>query len=350
MKTGFLRFLVTVLCILICIGCSNNEQTAETPGDKRINERAAADLSVAGSGKEESVIAKVNGSEITEKRLNQEMNSLMVQYQNRVPPEQLQQILPTIRRQALETVINMELVMQEATGRNINPTGKEIEAEMKSIVSRFETPEQFQQHLVATGMSEEMIRSNIERGLKINAVMKANVSNIPDTSEGEVSAFYKDNPDSFKVPEEIRASHILFTLSPESSQEEKDGKRLELAGIRGRIEQGADFAKLAGAHSQCPSSKKGGDLGFFSKGKMVKPFEDAAFGLKEGEISGIVETKFGYHLIKVVDRREARIVPLEEAKEQIAAHLKSRKENEAIGEYLKKLRQKAKIQYASNTM
>ncbi|MCP4667102.1 MAG: hypothetical protein GY849_12130 [Deltaproteobacteria bacterium] len=295
------------------------------------------------------MIATVNGSEITEKLLQQEIQNVMAQYQNRVPPEQLQQMLPTIRQQALESIINRELLLQEAVGKNIAPTGGEIDAELKRLVSRFQTPEQFRQQLVAMGMSEEAVRSDIERSLTISAVMKDALSNIPDTSEGEVSVFYKDNPDSFKVPEEIRASHILFKLSPETSQNEKNSKRLELAGIRGRIEQGADFAKLAGAHSACPSSRQGGDLGFFSKGKMVKPFEDAAFGLKEGETSDIVETQFGYHLIKVVDRREPRTVNLNEVKDEIAAHLKSRKENEAMGEHLQKLRQSATIQYASNT-
>jgi len=247
----------------------------------------------------------------------------------------------------LEGTINKELLFQEAVGKNIAPSRDEIDMELKSIVSRFETHELFQQQLVASGMSEEALRSDIERSLTISAVMKAVLSGIPDTSEGEVSAFYTENPDSFKVPEEIRASHILLKLSPETSQEEKNSKRLELAGISGLIEQGADFAELASAHSECPSSRQGGDLGFFSRGKMVKPFEDVAFGLKEGEISNIVETQFGYHLIKVVDRREARTVPLDEVKDQIAAHLKSRKENEAMGEHLKKLRQSATIQYAT---
>jgi len=349
MKTQFLRLLVTVVCILICWSCSKNEQTAVTSGDQTTDESAAAGLSAAGGQEEDAMVATVNGLAITEKELQQEMQNLMAQYQNRVPPEQLQQMLPTIKQQAMESIINKELLLQEAAGKNIAPTGEQIDIELKRIVSRFETPEQFQQQLVAMGMSEEAVRSDIERSLKISAVMKGTLSSIPDTSEGEVSAFFKDNPDSFKVPVEIRASHILFKLSPETSQDEKNSKRLELAGIRGLIEQGAEFAKLARAHSECPSSQQGGDLGFFSKGKMVKPFEDAAFGLKEGEISNIVETQFGYHLIKVVDRQEARTVPLDEVKDKIAAHLKSQKENEAIGEYMQKLRQSATIQYASNT-
>jgi peptidyl-prolyl cis-trans isomerase C len=347
MKTQVLRLLVTVVSILICFSCGKHEQTSATSGDQTTNKSDTAGAFTAGSQKEDAVIATVNGSEITEKELQQETQSLLAQYQNRISPEQLKEMLPTIRQQALEGTINKELLLQEAVGKNIAPSGEEIDMELKSIVSRFETHELFQQQLVASGMSEEALRSDIERSLTISAVMKAALSGIPDTNEGEVSAFYAENPDSFKVPEEIRASHILLKLSPETSKEEKNSKRMELAGINGLIEQGADFAELASAHSECPSSQQGGDLGFFSRGKMVKPFEDAAFGLKKGEISDIVETQFGYHLIKVVDRREARTVPLDEVKDQIAAHLKSRKENEAMGEHLKKLRQSATIQYAT---
>ena len=347
MKTRFLRLLVPVVSILICCSCGNNEQTSATSGDQTTDKSATAGSFTAGSQKEDAVIATVNGSEITEKEVQQETQSLLARYQNRISPEQLKEMLPTIRQQALEGTINKELLFQEAVGKNIAPSRDEIDMELKSMVSRFETHELFQQQLVASGMSEEALRRDIERSLTISAVMKAALSGIPDTSEGEVSAFYAENPDSFKVPEEIRASHILLKLSPETSQEEKNSKRLELAGISGLIEQGADFAELASAHSECPSSQQGGDLGFFSRGKMVKPFEDVAFGLKEGEISDIVETQFGYHLIKVVDRREARTVPLDEVKDQIAAHLKSRKENEAMGEHLKKLRQSATIQYAT---
>jgi peptidyl-prolyl cis-trans isomerase C len=103
---------------------------------------------------------------------------------------------------------------------------------------------------------------------------------------------------------------------------------------------------MARNHSECPSKGKGGDLGFFGRGSMVKPFEEVAFKLKKGEVGHIVETQFGFHLIKLVDRREAHKTPLEQARDTISAHLKTQKQSQALSAYLDELRQNTKINYA----
>jgi len=107
---------------------------------------------------------------------------------------------------------------------------------------------------------------------------------------------------------------------------------------------GADFAKLAQDNSSCPSSKQGGDLGYFGKGQMVKPFEDAAFALKPGEISGVVETQFGYHIIKAVEKKAPSKVALEDVKPKIEESLKRRKVGEAVNNTLEEARKKSKIE------
>ena len=126
----------------------------------------------------------------------------------------------------------------------------------------------------------------------------------------------------------------------------KTQKRLELAGILGRIEKGADFAQMAQNHSNCPSKAQGGDLGFFSKGAMVKTFEDAAFKLKPGEVSDIVETEFGFHIIKLEEKTEARKEKFDAVKENIAGYLKSTKEQVEIEALIEELRKDAVIEYA----
>jgi peptidyl-prolyl cis-trans isomerase C len=248
----------------------------------------------------------------------------------------------------MESIINKTLLFQEADKKNIQPAQKEIDAELNNIVSRFPAPDMFEKQLSTMGITREKLLQDITQNLKISTLVKDSTGEVPAVTDEEISSFYNGNPQNFQAPEQVKASHILFKVNPDDAQELKDQKRLELAALRGQIEKGADFAKLAKENSECPSKERGGDLGFFGRGSMVKPFEDTAFSMKNGDVSQVVETQFGYHLIKVVDRKESRTVPLEEVKEKISTHLTSEKERELFGVYLTELRKTAKIEYAEN--
>ena len=117
-------------------------------------------------------------------------------------------------------------------------------------------------------------------------------------TDEDISLFYKDNPANFSVPEQIQASHILLSLEPDATDEVKKKKRSELQAVLEKIKKGDDFAELARKHSDCPSKEKGGDLGSFPRGTMVKDFENVAFNLKNDEVSDVVETQFGFHNYK----------------------------------------------------
>ena len=292
------------------------------------------------------MIASVNGKDITAEEVERELKNIVMQYQGRVAPEQLKQILPKLREQAVESMINKSLLIHEAEKNKIQLDAKQIDSELNGIAGQFDTPEKFQQQLEAMGLSRNQLRGEVEQNLKIEKLLGSRISTA-ETTPDEVSAFYKDKPDNFKVPEQVRASHILFKLEADAPDAIKTQKRLDLAGLQGQINQGADFADLAGRHSECPSKEKGGDLGFFARGSMVKPFEDAVFSLKQGQVSTIVETRFGFHLIKLVDRRDAQTTPLKDVKDKIMKHLKQQKQGQALSEYIKQLRVGADIKYAS---
>ena len=137
-------------------------------------------------------------------------------------------------------------------------------------------------------------------------------------TEEDQKQYYTLYKNKFSFPEQVKARHILLKFSPNISEEEKKKVKEKAELVLERLKKGEDFAELATAYSEDPSSaKKGGDLGYLQKGKMVKPFEEAAFSLKPGQLSGIVETKFGYHIIKVEEHKEAGTKPFDEVKDSI---------------------------------
>ncbi len=136
-------------------------------------------------------------------------------------------------------------------------------------------------------------------------------------TDEEVKEYYEENMDSYKEPKKVRARHILFRLKPNATEKEEKKVKEKAEKVLKMAREGKDFAELAKKYSEGPTKSTGGDLGYFSKGKMVKPFEEAAFKLKKGEVSDLVRTQFGYHIIKVEDIKEARTKPLEEVKDKI---------------------------------
>jgi len=141
-------------------------------------------------------------------------------------------------------------------------------------------------------------------------------------SEDQIKEYYEDNLDTFKEKKQVKARHILFRLAENASKEDEDKVKQKALSVLQKARAGADFAGLAKKNTEDPSGKEnGGDLGYFSAGQMVKPFEEAAFKLKNGEISDLVRTDFGYHIIKVEDVKEAKTKTLEEVRGQILATL-----------------------------
>lgn len=290
--------------------------------------------------------ANVNGAVITRADVDQAVHALMNRLSGQMPPEQMAGIKPVMWKQALESLINQRLLIQEADREGIQADEKGIDAKMKEISSRAPSGEAFQKLLASAGITEAQLRHDIGQDLKIEALLDKNAPKTQGAGDKEIKAYYRDNPEEFKVPERLMASHILVKVNPGESAEDRAQKRLKLAGLRGRIEKGEDFAKLAGENSDCPSKSQGGDLGYFEKGKMAKPFEDAVFAMKIGQVSDVVETQFGYHLIKLTGREKARVIPLGEAQDKVVTFLNRQKRQKVVGDYLQKLRGSATIEYA----
>jgi peptidyl-prolyl cis-trans isomerase C len=163
-------------------------------------------------------------------------------------------------------------------------------------------------------------------------------------TEAEVKNVYDENPEDFKQKAQVHARHILIKVAADADEAAKAEARKKIEAVEEKAKKGTDFAELAKTHSEGPSNVRGGDLGFFGRGQMVKPFEEAAFGLEPGKISDVVETRFGYHLIKVEERKKERTLSFDEVKPQLMEKLKRGKLEQEMRTYLLALREKAKIE------
>lgn len=163
-------------------------------------------------------------------------------------------------------------------------------------------------------------------------------------SDKEAKAYYDKNIDLFKSPEQVKARHILVQIPKEATEEDKKKLKEKTEELLKKIQAGEDFAKLAEANSDDPGTKtKGGDLGFFSKGAMVPAFEQAAFALKPGEVSGVVESDFGYHIIKVDEKKEAVVEPYETIKDKVKKQALREKQEARVTEFVEKALKDAKV-------
>ncbi len=293
------------------------------------------------------LLVTVNGVEIHQADVDEETARLFRRFEGRVSPTQAEQMRSGLARRAMENLINKVVLLSEVSAEGIEASESEVDSLHDSFKSRFASDEEYQAGISQLALSEADLRNGLLEQIEIEALLKPVREEVAPPGDEEVRAFYDENKESFHQEEEVHARHILLMTS---EGEDVAGKEERLRKIQELHEQltvgGADFATLAQQHSDCPSSQSGGDLGWFGRGRMVGPFEDAAFGLEEGEISGIVETDFGYHIIRNEGHHDAKQLSFDEVKEDIAQQLLQQKEGEAIQVYIDSLRQKAEIVFA----
>jgi peptidyl-prolyl cis-trans isomerase C len=251
--------------------------------------------------------------------------------------------LTSVKKQILENLIDAEMLYQQSQKEGVKVDDQSINEQIETIKKRFPDEAAYKKALEGMDISEKEIRSQIQRGLAINQLLDTNVRQKITVTAEESNNFYNSNPNFFEQPEQVKASHILIKVAPDDEESKKIQARKKIETIQKKVRQGEDFGSLAKANSEGPTAQRSGDLGYFSRGQMVKPFEDAAFALNVGEVSEIVETQFGYHLIKVTDKKPARTIPYKEVQPMVEQHLKNEKEKTEIQNYIENLKKSATI-------
>jgi peptidyl-prolyl cis-trans isomerase C len=287
-------------------------------------------------------VASVNGTVITGSELDSAIESFLEKQGGQaVPPEQQEQV----RKMVIDALIGRELLFQYSVSAGIQPSAEEIEQAFSGIRGRFETEEKWNAYLAEEGVDATQARGRVARNMAIDLVVQKQVIDKVTVPPAELRKFYDDNQSQMQRPEQVRASHILLRVALEAPEAEKDPIRARAGELLMQARQGADFAQLARDNSEDPGSgANGGDLGFFGRGDMVPPFEAATFALELNGISDIVETQFGYHIIKLTGRQPGGTVPFEEASARIEQFLKQQNVQSGVQNFVQGLRDKAEVE------
>lgn len=341
-----------ILIVVFGLGCRKKpsaETEPEPNAPARIDTKIAEPKQVAKAAAD-GVAVTVNGQDITENEVEAEINKMAP----RIPRGYLEKNEEQLRQQTLERMITMRLLDERIKAVKIVVTEEEVLGQIKEIASQQGLSlDDFKAMLQTQGMNfdEWKQQMQFERRIQFQKLFDAELADQLNITEDDAKSYYSANTKQFDMPEQVRASHILIkpdTADPNADPSEAKAKALAKAqDLLKQIKEGADFAELAKATGGYASAPKGGDLGFFNRGFMEQPFEKAAFALKANEVSDVVETQFGYHIIMVTERKEAGVKTFEQAKDEIIKRLKQQKQGELVAKYIESLKAQAKIVYPS---
>jgi peptidyl-prolyl cis-trans isomerase C len=344
----------------IALGCDSKKESATMAGKPVIapgpgmNEPPVAKSTTAQTASPhtanartesaEGIAVDVDGEKMTRSQLDQDIQKRMSALKGQVPAEQLENARTEIRRTAIDEFIISTLLNKEVSRNKLTATDKEIAEVMDAMKGQLPAGMTLEEVFKNNKIDASAMREEIGLNIRINKLVAAEVGDKARITDKEVADFYQKNQDQFKQPESVHARHILVAKTPGDTDKVTAGKKTKAEELQKRLVAGADFADLAAKNSDCPSKKNGGDLGFFARGQMVKPFEDAAFSQQKNAIGPIVETDFGFHIIQILEHRSAQIAKLDaETKKQIRTFLEQQKKQTAYDRLVKRLKAGANI-------
>ncbi len=291
-----------------------------------------------------NAVATVNGKGITRERLQTRVDATIeesgLNYGGITRPQQFKQM----QRQALDLLIAQELLWQTAEREGFVAETAEIDAAFEEVRREFPSDQALANHLRKNLLTEAEFRDDLKRRISIRKWAYGSLGETIRISEPDIHEYYAANQARFVQPEAINVRHILTKVPPDADEDTVAAARQRIDDVLAKARAGRDFAGLAKDYSEGPSASEGGDLGFAQRGTFVQPFEDAAFALEIGEISGVVRTGYGFHIIKLVDRREGRLIPESEVAPAIREYLFEDRLLATMANKVKALRDEASVE------
>lgn len=294
------------------------------------------------------VAARVNGVPIPAERVERYFEDYLREKGRSVAAIRSPNAYEKLRRQALEELIDTELLWQEAQRRKVLASKAEVEAALRDLRAAYQTPEELRVRLEQGGFTEESYAEYLRQQLSIRKLVQKEIAARVVVGDADVHAYYEEHRERFTRPEQVRARHVLVKVAPAAPPEERARARERIEAVLAEARAGTSFPELARERSEDGTAAQGGDLGFFSRGQMVGPFEEAAFALQPGELSGVVETVFGFHVIQVEDRRPEERIAEAEVRGAIRAQLAERKAQGALAERVRALRERGHVEIAGS--
>ena len=356
-KTGRILFIMAAFSLIFSglAGCGDKKaETAKpvmAPSPTEIEETKAAP---SGSGKEEGeapktgdpagVAVEVDGVKMTNAQLDADIKKRMDAFKDEISPDKLEQAKAEIRKSLVDDFVLRTLLSKEVKAKNVTVTDREVEKILDGMKSQMPPGMTLDDLVKMNKIDLAKMKGEIALNIKINKLVEQELGGKGKVDEKEIGEFYEKNLDKFKKPETVHARHILISKSPEDNEKSLTDKKARAEDLRGKLQKGADFADLAVKNSDCPSKENGGDLGTFTRGQMVKAFEDAAFSREKNSVGPIVETDFGFHIVQVIDHQPPATQKLDEdAKKKIRTYLESQKRQAAFDQIVKRLKTVANI-------
>lgn len=286
------------------------------------------------------VVAESSSFKVSRKDLDEELRRQLGEQLSYLDKDRLR----IVETKMLDKILERELLFKESKGKKFAALDSEINDEILKIEKEIGSREDFAKALIEKGLTPELLRNYLEKDISIKKYLEADLFSSITVLDEEVSDYYKEHQDEFIAPKQVSARHILLKI-PESPEEDALKKVKDQADLLRKEILASDkpFEEFAKERSEGPSKEKGGDLGYFTENQMVPPFSEAAFKLEVGAISEPVLTRFGYHLIKVEDKRGGEIRTLEEVKGKLKTYLMQKKQAEAIRVKLEELKLAEKV-------
>ena len=287
-----------------------------------------------------NIVVSVDGKILKKSELENNVKEKFNLVKNKIPADKQKEFKENLKKQLTDLFVMRTLLANEIAKRKIDVSNEEVKMAMDKLKASIPPGRTLDEFLKENQVTQE----DIIFAVKVEKFRNMEIGEKAKPSQKEISKFYNENREKlFVEPESVHVRHILVSVGKDDSDKVKAEKKQKIENLRKQLLNGGDFAELARKNSDCPSKEVGGDLGFIKRGQTVKIFEDAAFSQEKNAVGPVIKTEYGYHIIQVLDRKQAKKVTLNEAKEKISAYLKQRKNIEAFNAILKSLREKAKI-------
>ncbi len=320
MKTH--RRNVTILLALVAIAATGFAQESPAP-DANIN----------------PAVLKVNDDLVYAAEISMVMQNIAGQMGGRDKVQDQQELV----QMATQRVVEQKLLSQEAGRNGIQPNEPRVAQMIQAIEQQAGGREALDASLAQMGSNHEQVMEMIREMDLVRSLIEQKISPSIQVSDEEVASFYAENPEMFKNDAQIHARHIITAATEDADAATVAAAAAKAEKARERAIAGEDFAELAREMSEGPSAPKGGDLGFFTRDQMVPAFADTAFALEPGQISEVVRSPFGFHVIKVEEKRPAGTLPLDEVSDDLQAMLVQQKIGQEVGKMVEALVDKGTI-------